>query len=261
MADVDQRIRLDRRIAVGREERDAFGAEVIDDRLERRLVAAGHRHQLGEGLRTADRLALGVDVGQRPEQVLDDLPAVGIRAQPSPSPRRRGPTAAWRGRRRPDSPRDQGARPDHRPGGMTGAPRRSRTGPATPTDHRAVWRGRLGKSRRRLFVPVDVFGRGLDFVRPPGPAPAARSCAARAASGHAGSAAAGPGRRRHRRSGARPAPGSPRRRRAVAGSRIARSSAGRSIRGSRYWVLLTASAKPSKRAQCPRNSERMVRMA
>jgi len=78
VADVDQRAGLDWRIAVRREEGGSFGAEVIDDRLERRLVAAGHRHELREGLRAPDRLALGVDVGQRPEQVLDDSLAVGI---------------------------------------------------------------------------------------------------------------------------------------------------------------------------------------
>ena len=47
----------------------------------------------------------------------------------------------------------------------------------------------------------------------------------------------------------------------VAGSRMARRSAGRFICGRRYWVLLTASARPSKRAQTPRNSERRFRMA
>ena len=38
----------------------------------------GHRHELGQGLRAADGIALGVDVGQRPEQVLDDLLAARI---------------------------------------------------------------------------------------------------------------------------------------------------------------------------------------
>ena len=37
--------------------------------------------------------------------------------------------------------------------------------------------------------------------------------------------------------------------------------AGRFMRGNKYCVRLTVSAKPSKRAQLPRNSERMVRMA
>jgi hypothetical protein len=65
-------------VVIGSEERDALRAELIDDRLERLLLAAGHRRKLGQALRATHGAALGVDVGKRPEQVLDDLLALGI---------------------------------------------------------------------------------------------------------------------------------------------------------------------------------------
>ena len=69
MTEVDHRV-LARR---AHEEAAIELRETVDDPLERRLVAAGHPDQLGQPPRPADAAALGVDLGDRAEQILGDF--------------------------------------------------------------------------------------------------------------------------------------------------------------------------------------------
>ena len=97
VTDVDERVRLDRRTAVRRYERDAIGAEVIE--VFSRSVWASvpvTSSDLGECLRVPDSVPLGIDLGQRPEQMLDDLLSLRIGERRPSSPRRHGLKAAHR---------------------------------------------------------------------------------------------------------------------------------------------------------------------
>ena len=72
MADVEVVVEGDRIGAVRAHERDAFGAEGVDDAPHRRLVGAGDGDHVAQPPRVARRLAIGVDVGEGAEQILGD---------------------------------------------------------------------------------------------------------------------------------------------------------------------------------------------
>src|SRR5262249_3018815 len=69
--DIDLGVVVDRLCPVRPKEGGSLGAEAIDDRTQLVGCGAGHCTELGEALRSPDRIAFGFGVDQRAEQALD----------------------------------------------------------------------------------------------------------------------------------------------------------------------------------------------
>ena len=77
MRDFDFRLGPDRGGTVGAKEGDTVSAKDVEDRQKRFGRSPGHGTELGQGLPAPDRVAFGVDLGERAKKMLHD-PAVRV---------------------------------------------------------------------------------------------------------------------------------------------------------------------------------------